>query len=803
MQSPLQHLLTEISGRVDPSECTTIATAAAEAARHCLEIPSFADVAAVLLATNVQGCAADEDHVLSCKQRGTAAFGRAQYKQAAQLFSEATRYCDELSSTEHGAVLAARLYCNRALCLTKMQPPRLQEAMQDSSAAIACDPTFPKAWYRRACAARVLGTVAGPVVVQDARRALQLLQQAAQDTSAAAALVAELEAEQEASEGASTAGGTGSGTSNRHSAAAPAAAALAATAAGSACANGRAAMGDLAEGALVPAGADSAAELGVLLLAAGQQLAVAESAEAGRCLVAAGSLAAGQDVAQDQPFAHALTKEGRRQVCATCMARLADVAAPFYCRHCPMPSYCSAACRAADPYHQPGGAECGRPWAALLPAEALAALRLARRTAALGQRHPAARQVAALGTHFQELDPSDAAQLAALAAVTHATWRRAVLESAAGRAAAGQLPGGAAAHGGSAAREEAGEEAEEALLSCVTVEAVLSALCRFQINGLAVVPSERRGTEDRLALALYPVASLMNHSCLPNVAVRFEGSKLIVRTVEAVPAGQPLLHCYGPQAGEMTTPQRQRLLRGQYHFTCRCRACSPAPGQLEPAAAGLKCPACGGSGGSAGRCAGAVQPPCSVAAGVLHRYQLPAGTGACTACGARLVMDHWQEQQLPELQAAAEAQAAAVAALAQQDRQQQQAGPGAGAAVQQAIRTLRQCLRQRQQHLHPHNLLLGSTHDALAHAWHLAGNHEAAAQHLRHSLAVLAHSYPPASTAVAFQQRQLAETLRRAAAAASVATAAAAEAFLCEARQADEAAEAVLQLHFGPEARDR
>jgi tetratricopeptide (TPR) repeat protein len=166
-------------------------------------------------------------------------------------------------------------------------------------------------------------------------------------------------------------------------------------------------------------------------------------------------------------------------------------------------------------------------------------------------------------------------------------------------------------------------------------------------------------------------------------------------------------------------------------------------------------------------------------------------------------MDRWQEQQLPELQAAAEAQAAAVAALAQQDRQQQQAGPAAGAAVQQAIRTLRQCLRQRQQDLHPHNLLLGSTHDALAHAWHLAGNHEAAAQHLRHSLAILAHSYPPASTAVAFQQRQLAETLRLAAAAASGATAAAAEAFLCEARQADEAAEAVLQLYFGPEARER
>ena len=45
-----------------------------------------------------------------------------------------------------------------------------------------------------------------------------------------------------------------------------------------------------------------------------------------------------------------------------------------------------------------------------------------------------------------------------------------------------------------------------------------------------------------------------------------QGSQLVVRTLEAVPAGQPLLHCYGPQAGEMTAAQRQRMLQQQYHF---------------------------------------------------------------------------------------------------------------------------------------------------------------------------------------------------------------------------------------------
>lgn len=331
----------------------------------------------------------------------------------------------------------------------------------------------------------------------------------------------------------------------------------------------------------------------------------------------------------------------------------------------------------------------------------------------------------------------------------------------------------------------------------------------------------------------------------------------MVRTLKPLAPGEPVLHCYGPQArsgagqggrqswgpaclraclpalpaspaclpgarcllsycsplliytpvspptqaGEMTAGQRQQMLSQQYHFLCRCHACaSAASNQLaDTAPAGLKCR---GS-ASGARCDGAVRPACAVPEGLLHRYPLPAGSGACCTCGTSLSQQLWEEEVLPGLQAAAYEHASAAALLEQHERsqqQQQQQALGAPPPALQAVRALRQCLRQRQQHLHPHNLLLGSTHNALAHAWHLAGNDEAAADHLRHSLVVLQHAYPAASTAVAFQQRQLAQALRMAAVAAAAGAnggAAAAERLLGEARQAEEEADAVLQLHFG------
>lgn len=283
------------------------------------------------------------------------------------------------------------------------------------------------------------------------------------------------------------------------------------------------------------------------------------------------------------------------QVCATCMQPLAEAAAPCYCPRCPLPAYCSAACREADRFHRPGGPECGRPWTVLLPAEALAALRLAwqlrqelggtqqpaqggpRQRGSQVERSAAAAQVAALGTHLQEMEAGEAAQLAALAAVAHAT-----LQQAAAEAALASGSGSSSSSGSSSPSSSGGDAGGDS----ISAAEVLEALCRLQINGLAVVPPERHGTGDRLALALYPVGwlghgsgeavraafcrwiarvspagalytclcthdqpaccclpvlqvgSLMNHSCQPNMAVRFEAS---VGSVHAGGCGSAVL----------------------------------------------------------------------------------------------------------------------------------------------------------------------------------------------------------------------------------------------------------------------
>ncbi|XP_072014790.1 SET and MYND domain-containing protein 4-like [Amphiura filiformis] len=77
----------------------------------------------------------------------------------------------------------------------------------------------------------------------------------------------------------------------------------------------------------------------------------------------------------------------------------------------------------------------------------------------------------------------------------------------------------------------------------------------------------------RLATAVYPTASLMNHSCVPNVIASFHGRQLVVRAVRPIKAGEEILHCYGPHAKHMDTTARRQALKEQYFFTCNCTAC--------------------------------------------------------------------------------------------------------------------------------------------------------------------------------------------------------------------------------------
>ncbi|CAF1041389.1 unnamed protein product [Didymodactylos carnosus] len=80
-------------------------------------------------------------------------------------------------------------------------------------------------------------------------------------------------------------------------------------------------------------------------------------------------------------------------------------------------------------------------------------------------------------------------------------------------------------------------------------------------------------SERRLASALFPTCSLMNHSCVPNITCSFYNALLIVRTSRNILAGEELYNCYGPQKSRMSTQLRQSVLYEQYYFKCTCEGC--------------------------------------------------------------------------------------------------------------------------------------------------------------------------------------------------------------------------------------
>lgn len=49
----------------------------------------------------------------------------------------------------------------------------------------------------------------------------------------------------------------------------------------------------------------------------------------------------------------------------------------------------------------------------------------------------------------------------------------------------------------------------------------------------------------RLATGLFPVVSLLNHSCSPNTSVSFVSTVATVRASQPIGKGQEILHCYG------------------------------------------------------------------------------------------------------------------------------------------------------------------------------------------------------------------------------------------------------------------
>ncbi|MED6282850.1 hypothetical protein CHARACLAT_002569 [Characodon lateralis] len=169
----------------------------------------------------------------------------------------------------------------------------------------------------------------------------------------------------------------------------------------------------------------------------------------------------------------------------------------------------------------------------------------------------------------------------------------------------------------------------------VVGSAVLRHMLQLMCNAQAVITLQDAGSktsrvqsveEIRIATAIFPTLSLLNHSCCPNTSLVFstgaaadpcdsqesigfnqpllgEGRQgprvtVTVRAARVITPGEEILHCYGPHSNRMGTRERQRLLQRQYYFLCECEACSVQEQELRESSrneSGLLCSKCKGA----------------------------------------------------------------------------------------------------------------------------------------------------------------------------------------------------------------
>ncbi|OMO98267.1 hypothetical protein CCACVL1_04268 [Corchorus capsularis] len=101
----------------------------------------------------------------------------------------------------------------------------------------------------------------------------------------------------------------------------------------------------------------------------------------------------------------------------------------------------------------------------------------------------------------------------------------------------------------------------------IDIKEIAENFSKFSCNAHSICDSELRpqGT------GLYPVVSIINHSCLPNAVLVFEGRLAVVRAVQRIPKDAEVLISYVDTAE--STMNRQKTLKEQYFFTCTCPRC--------------------------------------------------------------------------------------------------------------------------------------------------------------------------------------------------------------------------------------
>ena len=119
-----------------------------------------------------------------------------------------------------------------------------------------------------------------------------------------------------------------------------------------------------------------------------------------------------------------------------------------------------------------------------------------------------------------------------------------------------------------------------------------------ECSELSYVPSNLPGSVTvEIGSAIYPVLSLINHSCDPNVVRHSYGNICVVRAIRNIPKGSEVLDNYGALSALTPTSERRKKLAPQYFFTCNCLACiddDPQYSDIPSEMPVFKCDNCSG-----------------------------------------------------------------------------------------------------------------------------------------------------------------------------------------------------------------
>jgi len=96
---------------------------------------------------------------------------------------------------------------------------------------------------------------------------------------------------------------------------------------------------------------------------------------------------------------------------------------------------------------------------------------------------------------------------------------------------------------------------------------ILRILCQFDCNNFEIWDSQLNSR----AVGVYPIGSLLNHSCVPNTVAGYRGTTQVFRALELISKGEELVHCYCDPITAYSS--RQEKLLSKYCFQCKCSLC--------------------------------------------------------------------------------------------------------------------------------------------------------------------------------------------------------------------------------------